>query len=352
MDNTAAVAYINKMGGTQSQVLSNLALDLWEWCIHHQMEVSAQHLPGHLNTRADRESRQLPDSSDWKLNPEMFQALAERWGPLEIDLFASRLSHQLPTFVSWRPDPLAVHSDAFSLSWQSMKGYAFPPFALIGQMSAANVNPESGAINTGSASMASSAMVPTTAPALHRHPSALSDVPSTSDEGQSITPTNQSTTGWVETISQHYKAADISEATRNLLLAAWRKNTTSTYSSAWNRWVSWCNQRQVNPLSAHLSAILEFLKDQFEDGKAYGTLNVYRSALSTLLPAIDTVKVGSHPLVSQPLKGVFNLRPPEPKYLCTWDVSRVLDFIKSLGPNEALDLKISLINHANPLWPN
>ena len=28
-----------------------------------------------------------------------------------------------------------------------------------------------------------------------------------------------------------------------------------------NRWVSCCNQRQVNPLSAHLSAILEFLKD-------------------------------------------------------------------------------------------
>ncbi len=110
------------------------------------------------------------------------------------------------------------------------------------------------------------------------------------------------------------------------------KNTTSTYSSAWNRWVSWCNQKQVNPLSAHLSAILEFLKDQFEDGKAYRTLNVYRSA--------DTVKVGSHPLVSQLLKGVFNLRPPEPKYSCTWDVSRVLDFIKSLGPNEALDLKI------------
>ena len=53
------------------------------------------------------------------------------------------------------------------------------------------------------------------------------------------------------------------------------------------------------------------------------------------------IKVGSYPLVSQLLKGVFNLRPPETKYSCTWDVSRVLDFIKSLGPNEALDLKIS-----------
>jgi hypothetical protein len=179
-------------------------------------------------------------------------------------------------------------------------------------------------------------MVPISAPSFHRHPSAISDGPNSSDERQSITPPNQSTTGWVETISQHYKAAEISETTRKLLLAAWRRNTYSctycTYSSAWNKWVSWCNQRQVNPLSAHLNAILEFLKDQFEDKKAYRTLNVYHSALSTLLPAIDTVKMGSHPLVLQLLKGVFNLRPPEPKYSYTWDVSKMLDFIKSLGP--------------------
>ena len=54
-------------------------------------------------------------------------------GPLEIDLFASRLTHQLPKFVSWRPDPLAVHSDAFSMNWRDIQGYAFPPFALIGR---------------------------------------------------------------------------------------------------------------------------------------------------------------------------------------------------------------------------
>jgi hypothetical protein len=64
MDNAAAVAYINKMGGTHSHALANLAIALWEWCLENQFTVSAQHLPGILNVRADRESRVLTDSSD------------------------------------------------------------------------------------------------------------------------------------------------------------------------------------------------------------------------------------------------------------------------------------------------
>lgn len=33
-------------------------------------------------------------------------------GPLEVDLFASHLSRQLPRFYSWRPDPEAEATDA------------------------------------------------------------------------------------------------------------------------------------------------------------------------------------------------------------------------------------------------
>ena len=35
-------------------------------------------------------------------------------GPLEVDLFASRLTTQLPRFYSWRPDPQSEAVDAFS----------------------------------------------------------------------------------------------------------------------------------------------------------------------------------------------------------------------------------------------
>ena len=133
MDSTSAVAYINKMGGTHSKSLANLAIDLWEWCFQNHLIVSAQHLPGRLNVRADRESRVLEDSSDWKLSPDIFQTLQNKWGPFEVDLFASRLTKQLPKFASWKPDPMAAYTDAFSLDWGQILGYAFPPFALIGR---------------------------------------------------------------------------------------------------------------------------------------------------------------------------------------------------------------------------
>lgn len=54
-------------------------------------------------------------------------------GTLGIDLFASRLSRQLLKFVSWKPDPEALGTDAFTLDWNQWRGYAFPPFSLIGR---------------------------------------------------------------------------------------------------------------------------------------------------------------------------------------------------------------------------
>lgn len=57
----------------------------------------------------------------------------ERLGLCSVDLFASRLNNQLPRFVSWHPDPFAIETDAFQISWQEELGYAFPPFSLVGR---------------------------------------------------------------------------------------------------------------------------------------------------------------------------------------------------------------------------
>lgn len=133
MDNVTALTFINKMGGTKSRALASLSRDLWQWCLQRQITVSATHIPGILNVNADRESRHHLDSSDWKLCPVVFQTLQNLWGPLELDLFASRLTNQLPRFVSWKPDPQAEAVDAFSLQWNIVKGYAFPPFCLLGR---------------------------------------------------------------------------------------------------------------------------------------------------------------------------------------------------------------------------
>ena len=66
------------------------------------------------------------------LNPLVFNQIQLQMGPLEIDLFASRLIKQLPQLYSWRPDPEAQRTDAFNQDWSKMRGFANPPWCLIG----------------------------------------------------------------------------------------------------------------------------------------------------------------------------------------------------------------------------
>ncbi|KAJ1118581.1 hypothetical protein NDU88_006772 [Pleurodeles waltl] len=89
MDNVSAVQYINGLGGTRSKALAELAKDFWHFCLENQISVTVEYLPGSQNTLADWNSRFLSDSSDWQLDPAIFRALIERWGPCSVDLFAS-----------------------------------------------------------------------------------------------------------------------------------------------------------------------------------------------------------------------------------------------------------------------
>ena len=133
MDNSTAVAYVNKMGGTRSLSLSLQACHLWQWCLERRILLSAEHLPGIANTVADQESRQVETSTEWMLNRAVFHWMQQILGPCQMDLFAARLNHQLANYVSWRPDPFAQATNAFRLSWKGLDGYAFPPFGLIGK---------------------------------------------------------------------------------------------------------------------------------------------------------------------------------------------------------------------------
>jgi hypothetical protein len=126
MDKTT-VSYLNNMGGTHCPQLLHLAMEIWDWCEKRNLFLLAQHIPGKTNVEADTESRVKRDLNDWMLHPTVIAPLIRH---CTVDLFASRLSHQLRRYVSWRPDPNAMHSDAFTLDWSNLTAYAFPPFSL------------------------------------------------------------------------------------------------------------------------------------------------------------------------------------------------------------------------------
>ena len=121
-------------GLARSQELLQVAKEIWDYLLANRIAITTEYLPSSLNIQADWQSRNHKDSSDWKLNPKIFSQIVKIRGIPQIDLFASRLNHQLPKYMSWHPDQGSSAVDSLQHSWRNLYEYAFPPFYLIGKV--------------------------------------------------------------------------------------------------------------------------------------------------------------------------------------------------------------------------
>ncbi len=133
LDNTTAIACIMKYGSSSRDLMS-LTRQLFQWAIEKNLHITAAHIPGLANCKADAESRSLNLDTEWQLKTTVFESICSTFGTPDIDLFATRINTQLPRYVAWRPDPYAELIDAFSIPWRDFYGYAFPPFSIINQV--------------------------------------------------------------------------------------------------------------------------------------------------------------------------------------------------------------------------
>ena len=130
-DNIPTVRYINRMGGTKSRFLCSLALEIWDYCLAHSIQLRAVYFRGTDNIHADHLSRFFTDNHDYHLSRVWFSKLNSHLDfCLNIDLFASRIHHHLPLYASRLPDPDAAFIDAFSFVWPN-NVYIFPPIVLL-----------------------------------------------------------------------------------------------------------------------------------------------------------------------------------------------------------------------------
>ena len=325
-DNTTVVAYVNRMGGTKSPLLCQLAKELWQWCLSEGIKLKAQHLPGKRNIKADFLSRHLRDRSDWILDAELFQMIDDKWGPLQVDLFATRFSARLPRFYSWRPDPLGEATDAFIQDWSTSLGYANPPWCLIARVLQKAQAQEATLVIVVPLWSSQACMVSTVGDNVDRSTNSTASGPSNPVSISQLQLSNSRRPAPIDRVQGlrlRFQADGISEEAIKLILASWRSKTDANYNSAWRKWQGWCNEKGANPFNSDLSLILGFLATEFGEGKQYRSLNCFRSAISSAHLPVDGFPVGRHPLVCRLLKGAFNSRPPQPRYEGTWDVTRV-----------------------------
>ena len=144
------------------------------------------------------------------------------------------------------------------------------------------------------------------------------------------------------------ESSRLSENVKTLITSSRSAGTRHNYNSSWKKFSGWCDKRKIDPVQSPVGLVLEFLADLFDRGLKYRTINNYRSAISARHELVGGIPLGEHRDVCRLMKGISNERPPEPRYCTTWDVAVVLEFIKSLGENQALSdknitLKLSLL---------
>ena len=131
-DSTTALSCINKFGTTKSKRRNAIVREIWDYARGKNMWISACFVPGKENKEADQASREFDDTTEWTLRKDYFIEICRRFGKPTIDLFASRLNHQVSRYCAWEADVSAVYIDGLMYDWSREKlAYAFPPFSII-----------------------------------------------------------------------------------------------------------------------------------------------------------------------------------------------------------------------------
>lgn len=99
IDNTTAIAYINRMGGVQFPHLNKIARDIWEWCEKRNLFIFASYIKSADNKVADRASRQVNSDNEWELCNDAHQNIVHTFGEPSFDLFASSYNNKCDRYA-------------------------------------------------------------------------------------------------------------------------------------------------------------------------------------------------------------------------------------------------------------
>ena len=142
--------------------------------------------------------------------------------------------------------------------------------------------------------------------------------------------------GGLENFRKNLANEGVSERAAGLITNARRQGSLANYESSWGKWSGWCSKQQIDPFKCPINFVLDFLAELYDLDYKYSSINCHRSAISAYHDPIENVPVGQHPRVSSLMTGIFNQRPPQPRYSFVWDVEQVFSYLNNLPDNDQL----------------
>ncbi len=323
MDNTAAVSYINWLGGIRSSRMSQLARHLLLWSHTQLKSLRAAHIPGKLNRAADALSRQLTFPGEWQLHPEKIRLIWSRFGEAQVDLFASHKSSHCQLYFSLIEGTLGI--DALAHSWpQALLIYAFLPVSLLAQTLCAPAHPE----------LVSRTHCPRDSPSLEH---SSEERPLLSGARHHMAPASRS--GEPPCVASGRNVADLSGlplAVVETITQARAPSTRQRYALKGSLFVNWCSSRREDPRRCTIGVVLSFLQERLERRLSPSSLKVDVAVIAAHHDAVDGRSRGKHDLIVSFLKGARRMNPSRSPFMPSWDLSIILAGLQR-GPFEPLD---------------
>lgn len=180
--------------------------------------------------------------------------------------------------MSWKPDPEAFHTNAFTLSWTEGLHYAFPPFSIIGRV-LKKIQEDKATFLVILQLLPIQTWFPRALQLLVEEPVVLPQ--------QCISLPHDPTL--VHPLSNKLRLAamvfqGISSEVPGVLPESWRNGTKQQYGPHIKRWLLFCINGGFNPFQPPVNVLLEFLYREFKSvkGRQYSSMNSIRSAISSV----------------------------------------------------------------------
>ena len=131
--------------------------------------------------------------------------------------------------------------------------------------------------------------------------------------------------------------AGLSSSATDLINNAWRETTREQYDSVLRGWGLFCSQRKFDPFTP--VDVVNFLTSLYDRGLGYESVTKARSALGNFITLPGCSRLADHPWISKLVRGVFNKRPPTPRYTYIWDTRLLIQYLQTLK-NEEIDFQL------------
>ncbi|XP_044173896.1 uncharacterized protein LOC122957664 [Acropora millepora] len=130
-------------------------------------------------------------------------------------------------------------------------------------------------------------------------------------------PSKENEINGMQTIRTSLLQRDVSHKATEIIMHSWADASLKQYKPYLQTWTQLCSEWKINPYDPPLTRVLDFLTSLFERGLKYDAINTAKSAISAITEPKHGLTLGSQPLISRFMKGVFRSRPPIPRYETT-----------------------------------